>query len=152
MMTRVPAAEIDRYDYSPFNSSGQAQMYDNLYAPGNCVDQIRDCNARGIDEICGAADSFCANEVEGLYDVLSGRDEYDIRELTPDPFPPEFYVGYLNMPSVLAAVGAYVNYTEYSNAVGTAFGATGDDGRLDSTIQDMTDLINYGLTVMMYHG
>lgn len=34
-----------------------------------------------------AADNFCYAEVENLYDVYLKRDEYDVRELTPDPFP-----------------------------------------------------------------
>jgi carboxypeptidase D len=46
------------YDYSPFNASVQAQFYNNLYGKGNCVDQIKDCAARGIDEICESAVSF----------------------------------------------------------------------------------------------
>ncbi len=43
------------YDYSPYNASVQAQLYNNLYGKGNCLDQINDCAARGIDEICEAA-------------------------------------------------------------------------------------------------
>jgi hypothetical protein len=39
------------YDYSPFNASVQAQFYNNLYGAGNCVDQVKDCAARGIDEV-----------------------------------------------------------------------------------------------------
>jgi len=46
------------YDYSPFNASIEAQMYNALYGPGNCYDMTVDCNARGIDSICAAADSF----------------------------------------------------------------------------------------------
>ena len=140
------------YDYLPFNSSSEDQMFNNLYGPGNCVDQIRDCATRGINEICSAADNFCAYEVESLYDVYLHRDEYDFRELTPDPFPYSFYVDYLNTPAVQAAIGAYQNYSESSNAVGTAFGTTGDDGREVSTVQDMLKLINQNVTVMMYTG
>lgn len=43
------------YDYDPFNASIKALLYNNLYGRGNCVDQVKDCNARGIDEICIAA-------------------------------------------------------------------------------------------------
>lgn len=43
------------YDYSPFSASVQSQFYNNLYGTGNCVDQIKDCAARGIDEICESA-------------------------------------------------------------------------------------------------
>ncbi|KAI9817502.1 MAG: hypothetical protein M1827_001112 [Pycnora praestabilis] len=140
------------YDYFPFNASVEAQMYNNLYGPGNCVNMIKDCYARGINEICSAADNFCANLVESLYDNDLNRDEYDIRELEPDPFPYEFYVDYLNTPAVQSAIGAYVNFSESSNTVGTAFGTTGDDGREEGTVQDMLALIEDGVTVMMYTG
>jgi len=46
------------YDYDPFNASIKALFYNNLYGVGNCVDQVKDCAARGIDEICTAAVSF----------------------------------------------------------------------------------------------
>ena len=135
-----------------FNESISNQMYNNLYGPGNCVDQLNDCAARGINEVCNAADNFCANEGEELYDNNLGRDEYDIRELTPDPFPYEYYVDYLNTPKVQAAIGAYQNYSEFSNAVGLAFQSTGDDGREDSTIEDLGKLLAQNITVMMYTG
>lgn len=140
------------YDYSPYNSTTQAQVYNNLYGPGNCVDRIRDCYARGIDEICAAADSFCANLVEAVYDDVLNRDEYDIRELSPDPFPYEFYVDYLNTPKVQAAIGAYVNFSEFSSTVGAAFGATGDDGREEGTVEDVRKLLQQNVTVMLYFG
>ena len=75
-------------------------------------------------------------DVEEIYDNVLNRDEYDIRELQPDPFPPmyvltvsfslslgiytdrelsdsmcSFYVQYLNTPVVQAAIGAYVNFS-----------------------------------------
>ena len=140
------------YDYSPYNSSIQAQVYNNLYGPGNCVDQTKDCYARGINEICAAADSFCANLVEGVYDNILGRDEYDVRELSPDPFPYEFYVDYLNTPKVQAAIGAYVNFSEFSPTVGAAFGSTGDDDREESTVEDVAKLLQQNITVMLYFG
>lgn len=49
------------YDYSPFNASIQAQMYNALYGPGNCYDMTVDCNTRGIDSICAAADTFVSD-------------------------------------------------------------------------------------------
>lgn len=140
------------YDYLPFNASVSAEMYNNLYGPGNCVDQIKDCAARGINEICAAADSFCANHVESLYDKYLGRDEYDFRELTPDPFPYTYYIAYLNTPAVQSAIGAYVNFSEFNNAVGKAFGTTGDDGREVSTIEDVRLLLEQGVSVMFYTG
>jgi len=140
------------YDFQFFNESIQNLMYNNLYAPGNCVDMIKDCYTRGLNEVCSAADIFCANEVEFIYDVYSGRDEYDIRELMPDPFPPEFYVQYLNQEHVLQAIGAFVNYTESSNIVYNAFTTTGDDGRILTTVSDMKRLLDQNVSVTMYTG
>ncbi|KAL8723286.1 MAG: hypothetical protein Q9225_000408 [Loekoesia sp. 1 TL-2023] len=140
------------YNYSPYNSTVQAQVYNSLYGKGNCVDQTKDCYARGVDEICAAADSFCAKLVEAVYDNVLNRDEYDLRELSPDPFPYEFYVDYLNTPKVQAAIGAYVNFSESSNTVGAAFGATGDDDRREGTVEDVLKLLQQNVTVMLYFG
>jgi hypothetical protein len=140
------------YDYAPYNASITAQIYNNLYGPGNCVDMLKDCYARGIDEICSFADNYCQNEVENIYDIVLGRDEYDMRELEPDPFPYEFYVAYLNTPTVQAAIGAFQNYSESSGTVGSAFGSTGDDARQVSTISDIKSLLRKNVTVMLYAG
>lgn len=148
-------------------------MYNSLFGKGNCVDQIKYCASSGIDDICSAADNFCAFEVESLYDIYAGRDEYDIRgmlirgpkvahhftdhmlrsvELTPDPFPEVFFEQYLNTPKVQSAVGAFTNYSEYSSTVGAAFGATGDDGRESCTIEDIQLLLQQGVHVILYAG
>ena len=140
------------YDYTFFNESWADKMFDATYGPGNCTDQLQQCKATGDDKICGAADNFCFEYVELLYDLASGRDEYDMRELTPDPFPYEFYVAYLNKPEVLAAIGAYTNFSEFSGAVGTAFGNTGDDARDSGTVEDLKSLVAAGVTVALYAG
>ncbi|KAH8666912.1 Alpha/Beta hydrolase protein [Xylariales sp. PMI_506] len=140
------------YDYDPYSDEVKELWYNNLYGEGNCVDQTLECYATGSNDICSAADDFCADEVENLFDLYSGRDEYDMRELTPDPFPYEFYVDYLNTPEVQAAIGAYQNYTEYSDTVGEAFGTTGDDDRESSTIEDVQKILKAGVQVVMYFG
>ncbi|KAI9759042.1 MAG: hypothetical protein M4579_002631 [Chaenotheca gracillima] len=140
------------YDYSPFNESISNMMYNALYGPGNCIDQIAECAANGVNEICSAGDNFCAEEVESVYDNILNRDEYDVRELMPDPFPYEFYVDYLNTPKVQKAIGAYQNFSESSNTVGNAFGATGDDGRESGTVEAIRKLLKQGITVALYHG
>ncbi|KAJ5630336.1 Peptidase S10 serine carboxypeptidase [Penicillium longicatenatum] len=140
------------YDYDPYNATIKAEWYNNLYGKGNCVDQTLECYATGRNDICSAADDFCAEKVEELYDIYSGRDEYDMRELSSDPFPYVFYVDYLNSPKVQAAIGAYQNFSESSNTVGTAFGSTGDDDRMSGTIGDVKKLIESGVQVVMYFG
>lgn len=145
------------YDFSPFNETTKAQIYNSLYGEGNCLDQLLDCNARGIDEICSAADNFCYDEVEYVYDTVTGRDEYDLRQLMPDPFPYTSWVAYLNKPEVQQAVGAYVNFS-YSvtnlgaGTVSTAFGTTGDDARQFDIVEKNRKLVESGVYVVHYVG
>jgi hypothetical protein len=113
---------------------------------------LKDCYARGIDGICNFADNYCLNQVENIYDIYLGRDEYDMRELSPDPFPYSFYIAYLNSPTVQTAIGAFQNYSESSGTVGSAFGSTGDDARLVNTISDIRSLLRKNVTVMLYAG
>lgn len=123
-----------------------------MYGPGNCYDQTLDCNTRGINEVCSTADNFCYQEVENLYDIYLERDEYDFRYLTPNPFPQSYYVDYLNSEPVQRAIGAYVNYTESSGAVGAAFATTGDDDRELGTVEALRDLLANNVSVTMYFG
>jgi carboxypeptidase C (cathepsin A) len=134
------------------NDSVAAEFYNNMWGPGNCVDLLNDCYARGIDAVCAYADNFCYAQTEYLYDIYLGRDEYDARELTPDPFPYAFYIDYLNTDAVMSAIGAYQNYSESSPTVGSAFAATGDDARRVSTVEDVAALLKQGVTVMLYAG
>lgn len=85
-------------------------------------------------------------------DSIAGRDEYDIRELYPDPFPYEYYVDYLNTPKLQKAIGAFVNYSESSSTVGSAFSNTGDDDREEGTVADVTKLVEAGVYVVEYNG
>lgn len=140
------------YDYDPYNASIKAEWYNNLYGEGNCVDQTKQCYATGQNDICSTADDFCASKVEEMYDIYSGRDEYDFRELTPDPFPYGFFADYLNSPKVQAAIGAYQNYSESSDTVGNSFASTGDDDRMSGTIPDVKKLLKAGVQVTMYFG
>ncbi|GAC74876.1 serine carboxypeptidases [Moesziomyces antarcticus T-34] len=140
------------YDYRPFNSSVEEMMYNNMFGSGNCLDQIRDCYATGTNQVCSTADTFCANNVESILDNYANRDEYDIRELSPDPFPYSFYVDYLNKPEVQAAIGAFQNFSESSSTVSNAFSNTGDDGRESGTIEDVRSLLDQGVQVVMYAG
>lgn len=140
------------YDYRPYNESTEAKLYNSLYGEGNCYDQLKQCSDTGRNDVCSAADNFCATHVESVLDIVADRDEYDIRELQPDPFPYNFFLDYLNTPKVQKAIGAFTNYTESSPQVGADFGSTGDDGREDDTIEDIQKLLKKGINFMMYFG
>lgn len=126
-------------------------FYNNLYGPGNCLDQLNYCKASGDNAACRHADNFCAGQVEFIYDSVLGRDEYDVRELTPDPFPYSFYTSYLNTAAVQAAIGAFTNFSS-NGAVSEAFDNTGDDGREMGTIEALRYLLSQNVTVALYAG
>jgi carboxypeptidase C (cathepsin A) len=140
------------YDYMPFNASVQAEWYNNLFGEGNCIDMTKECYKTGQNSICARADDFCANKVENMYDIYSGRDEYDVRELDPDPFPYGYFSDYLNLPDVQKAIGAYQNFSTSSKTVSSAFGNTGDDDRESGTIEACQKLLDAGVQVMLYYG
>ncbi|KAI1496888.1 Alpha/Beta hydrolase protein [Biscogniauxia marginata] len=139
------------YDYAPFNETTADMFYNNMYGAGNCLDRLLDCNSTGRDDVCRYADDFCANQVEFVYDSVLGRDEYDVRELVPDPFPYGFYVDYLNTAAVQEAIGAFTNFSS-NGAVGTAFDSTGDDGRQMGTVADLRYLLARNVTLALYAG
>ena len=88
------------YDYFPFTKKQSTEMYNNLYGPGKCIDQLKKCAATGDNDVCSNGDTYCANNVENLYDNYLNRDEYDFRELMPDPFVscPSFYPSDVDAP------------------------------------------------------
>ncbi|KAI9654355.1 MAG: hypothetical protein M1821_006671 [Bathelium mastoideum] len=142
------------YDFDPYNESTKAQLWNAIYGAGNCYDRLKDCDSRSIDDACQEASRFCAYKVESLLDDVPGRDEYDIRELNPDPFPPNFFSDYLNLPHVQQAIGAYVNYSESSYEVSPSgtFGITGDDAREVNSVQDLQSLLKRGIYFLQYTG
>lgn len=140
------------YNLSPYNDSVAAQLYNNMYGRGNCYDLTVECNTNGRNDVCAYADSFCYQTVEYIFDIVTERDEYDVRYLTPDPFPPTYYVDYLNTPEVQEAIGAYVNYSESNNAVSAAFANTGDDDRELGTTAAVKRIYDAGVTMVHYYG
>lgn len=136
-----------------YNDTATEQlMFDATYGAGNCTDQLTQCAETGDDTTCQNADDFCYSQVEVVYDDYSGRDEYDMRELDPDPFPYNYYPDYLNSPEVQKAIGAFVNFTDSSNIVYAAFSSTGDDARDFDSVNTLTNLVSSGVNTIVYDG
>ena len=149
------------YTVSPGNTYGieyknpvtRWKMYNAMYGPGNLLDMSLMCRQTGRDDICAAADNFGIQEVESVEDTFLGRNEYDMRELDPDPFPYNFYPAYLNTPKVQQAIGAFVNFSDYNDVVGTwAFGNTGDDDRTQGAVGACRKLVNQGIYMVQFNG
>ncbi|GAB7365370.1 hypothetical protein MBLNU230_g6448t2 [Neophaeotheca triangularis] len=140
------------YNYSPYNVSTTAMLHNNMYGPGNCLDQAIDCNMRGDNTVCAAADAFCIAQVQNIWNPITERSQYDMRQLTPDPFPYSFFTDYLNSPKVQHAVGAFTNYSRSSSTVSAAFRNTGDDAREAGTYAAVASLLEAGVYVYEYAG
>ncbi|KXJ86595.1 Alpha/Beta hydrolase protein [Microdochium bolleyi] len=141
------------YNYAPYNASVVSQLHAAVYGKGGCLDGLAECKRTGDDAVCSQADNYCASNVEFVLDDVTGRDEYDIRELTPDPFPYGFWRDYVNTPRVQAALGAFVNSSVSSSTVSAAFGATGDDGREVGTVEALRYLAEErNVSVALYAG
>ena len=140
------------YDFKPFNASIANSMYNALYGPGNCISQLKQCASIGSNGICANADTFCARNVGSLLGDAANRDEYDMRELLPDPFPYSHFEDYLNTRKVQEAIGAFTNWSSSNPTVGKTFAATGDDAREFGTVAALRKLVKQGVTVALYAG
>jgi carboxypeptidase D len=141
------------YDLRIFNSSTERKISDAIYRPGGCIDALKKCYTNGTNSNCATADDQCYRDAQAPFgDVLQPRDAYDMRYLDPSPFPPSYFVKYLNTPKVQKAIGAYVNFTTSSSTVGDTFTETGDDARVLTVNDDLRSLVKRGVTVALYFG
>lgn len=144
-----------------YNASFDAYHFNNMYGPHNCLDQLQHCNSFPYatnsssgegDQVCATADTFCLNNVESFFDIVTSRDEYDVRYLAPNPFPYSFYEDYLNTAKVQSAIGAFTNFSASSPVTGAAFAATGDDAREIGVTAATEYLIDHNVTMILYFG
>lgn len=135
--------------------------------PGGCRDLITECrslaadgdpkmygNSGTVNVACKRANDYCANQVEGPYQLFSGRGYYDMAHLSPDPFPSPSFLGYLSQHWVQAALGVPVNFTESVDSVYGGFDATGDYPRSDvrGYLEDIAYVLDSGIKVALVYG
>ena len=107
----------------------------NFSKPGGARDKIIACrdavakldagdegDVNSVNAICADSDDFVNNYVEGVFfNAAEPRGYYDIAHVAADPFPPEYYVGYLAKADVQQAIGVPINFTESIGSVNSAF-------------------------------
>lgn len=128
----------------------------SYYKSGGCLSQIQACyaaspanvSASSSDSTCENADNYCVRyppiclfllnvrpNVNTFFDLqyeniedecINNQDVYDVRQQNPDPYPPEYYVNYLQQSSVQTAIGAQQQYSECPDAPYNKFANTGD--------------------------
>lgn len=135
--------------------------------PGGCKEQIGTClklaeekdpdmygNVTEVNQHCFNASTYCQAEVEAPYIFTSKRGFYDISHCYLDPFPPNYFLGYLTRADVQQALGVPVNFTLISNSVAKAFNDTGDYPRRDRKgyLGDIGYLLDAGVQVALIYG
>lgn len=150
------------YGIKAYSQTDQLNTLQAFSGPGGCLEQINACrtaaNATDPDglgdvaqtnELCEAAQYNCLN-VTVPY-VRNGYNVYDIRQQTPSADPPAAYQEYLNNETVLASIGARVNYTESNPYVQQGFISTGDTIR-GGQLADIAYLLSKGVRVALMYG
>lgn len=91
------------------------------------------------------------SQVENVFvPAVGNRDSEDLRQnaSSPDPFPPEYYVNFLNIKSIQDKIGANVKYVECSDPVDAQFEKTGDDAR--TLLPQLSALVNSTLKTLIW--
>ncbi|KAJ6442041.1 carboxypeptidase S1 [Purpureocillium lavendulum] len=141
----------------------QAKFYlDKFAGPGGCKDLGAQCqvaaagqdptgtgNQAEVNDLCVKAADACT-EFETLF-FDADRGAYDLAAPSADPFPPMYFVDYLNQASVQRAIGSPINYTSSSNDVFKNFGRTGDIARGGNTGR-LAKLVQSGVRVGLVYG
>ncbi|KAJ5908407.1 hypothetical protein N7495_001089 [Penicillium taxi] len=155
------------YGIEAINKTVYDRAMDAWSRPGGCQDKIKKCRALAaegdpqmhgnnntVNKACHHADQFCSNNVEGAYVEYSDRGYYDITHKNPDPFPPPYFLGFLNKNWVQSALGVPINYTESIDSVYKAFTSTGDYPRSDvhGYLHDLGYVLDSGIKVALVYG
>ncbi|KAG2095727.1 Alpha/Beta hydrolase protein [Suillus discolor] len=123
-----------------------------LYGPDGCVAQEKACYAAGnsaeSNKICRHADKYCIENVYWL--AVDDYDPYDIRQNSSAPFPPEYYVDYLNKKDVMAKIGAEVPYDECPTKPYHKFIKTGDEAR--TWLPQLSALADSKMKILIWAG
>ena len=150
------------YGIQAISETDEINSLQDYSGANKCQAQIQNCRSAmsstdpngygdvdATNQLCEQA-AFTCNNVTAAY-INAGYDPYDIRQKDPSPDPPAAYQEYLNNGSVLAAIGAKVNYTEANKYVQQGFIATGDSIR-GGQIEDLASLLSRGIRVALIYG
>ncbi|CAA7262537.1 unnamed protein product [Cyclocybe aegerita] len=131
------------------------QMKTSFFGPGGCREQEEACYAAGTgpesDQICRDADDFCIDNV--FSPAVGDHDANDLRQSgnSTTPFPPNFYVTFLNLNSTRQKIGAEVaRFRACANAPFNLFVRTGDDAR--TLLPPLAALANSGMKILIWAG
>lgn len=160
-------AHNNTYGIEAINKTVYNEAVNAYNKPNGCKDRIDHCrdlasegdpkfygNNKTVNDACSDAGDYCSNNVEGPYMLLSGRGYYDIAHPEKDPFPREWFVGYLNQNWVQKALGVPTNFTASVDSVYYAFNEVGDYARSDvrGYLEDISYILDSGIKVALVYG
>ena len=168
-LSYLEIAYNNTYGIHAINESLYKQGVEDFHTfNGGCQESILKCRqaaAEGdpdftgfnstVNEICVEAYDACYPYIDEVYVENSGRNFYDIAALDLDPFPPNYFQGYLQQSYVQAALGVPVNWTESSGGVYSGFSLTGDYVRSDirgGYLSDLAYILDKGIKVALIYG
>lgn len=155
------------YGIQIYNRTIYDQQINTFKKPGGCKDKIERCrrlasagdpnmygNNATVNKACIEANDICRYVIEAAFYNYNTRSNNDIRNFFPDPFPPNYYIGYLNQHWVQAALGVPLNYSFAVRSVYDSFQTTGDAARGSSAgyLADIGALLDSGIKVTMLYG
>ncbi|KAG9031380.1 hypothetical protein FRB95_002811 [Tulasnella sp. JGI-2019a] len=128
----------------------------SYYKSGGCLSQIEACYAASTsvaqtsasNTVCINADNYCYKNIEST--CIGNQDVYDVRQQNPDPYPPEYYVTYLQSSTIQTKIGAAVTYAECPDAPYEKFANTGDDSR--TWLPQLSTLANSKMKILIWAG
>ncbi|KAJ7322923.1 alpha/beta-hydrolase [Mycena albidolilacea] len=146
----------DAPGYGPLQSESViGAMSDAFYKEAGCRAQLEDCYAAGTkrasdNALCAAANDLCNQDI--FHPAIRGYDSSDLRQMSnsTSPFPPTYYISFLNLDSVRAAIGATSEYDQCSNAVQAGFDFMGEFGR--SALPPLAALADAHFPILIWVG
>ncbi|KAI1872840.1 uncharacterized protein JN550_003714 [Neoarthrinium moseri] len=131
------------------------RLSEKCRALGDELDPHEWGSVKEVNDACAAAFMFCFGSDKAASKMqpfqTKGRDLFDITQPKPNPFPPKFAAGYLNMRETQQDLGVPLNFTGFSAAVKTAFDSTGDFIR-GKSLAELGQLLDAGTRVMLMYG
>ncbi|THW75315.1 alpha/beta-hydrolase, partial [Aureobasidium pullulans] len=152
------------YGIQMTSSSVQEEITTSFHRPGGCCDITEKCQSAAetydpentainatVNELCFKSAYYCTKYIRGPLAETQKYAPFDIGHYQPDPFPYNYFIGFLNQDWVREGLGVPVNFTSHSNLVFTGYIKTGTFA-LPWALPALGGLLDSGVKVAMMYG
>ena len=105
-----------------------------------------------VNEACLHAQAYGSTHVQGAYDALSHRSDFDMAHMKPDPYPPSYAAGFFNQHWVQQELGVPLNFTWDSTLTNNVFFFTTADAVITPGMKYIEYLLSSGIKVTFAYG